>query len=54
MANDIGEKQNLEDIESTIKKELAHELTNYLKSVDAQMPKNKELDARILWPEEVL
>ncbi len=52
--NDIGEANNLENIEIEIKNRLAKELGDYLRSVAAQMPTNKESGKQIPWPDEVL
>lgn len=51
---DIGETHNLFSENSKKVKELAKVLSDYLRSVDAQMPSNKETGERILWPDEFL
>ncbi len=50
--NDIGENRNLADQEVEILLELANVLTNYLKSVDAQMPIHKSTNKPVAWPHE--
>jgi len=54
LADDIMEEHNLaeEQIEKT--KELAAMLSNYLRSVDAQMPTVKQTGETVPWPDEVL
>ncbi len=52
--NDIGESTNLADKEIEIKNELAKELGDYLRSVDAQMPIEKSTGNHVHWPDEVL
>lgn len=52
--NDIGEANNLEDLEIEIKNRLAKVLGDYLRSVDAQMPTNKASGMQIPWPDEGL
>jgi arylsulfatase A-like enzyme len=48
---DIGETKNLATIEVEKRKELAQIMTNYLKSVNAQMPIHKETEERVAWAE---
>lgn len=50
--NDIGETQNLANQERTVLSELAKELTNYLKEVDAQMPSHKTTGEQVAWADE--
>jgi arylsulfatase A-like enzyme len=52
--NDIGESTNLASQEIEIKKEMAKELGDYLRSVDAQMPTEKSSGNQVPWPDEVL
>lgn len=47
---DIGETQNLAAIEKSKLAELALELSNYLKEVDAQMPAHRESNEQVAWP----
>lgn len=49
---DIGEIQNLASTNTQLVKTLAGEMTNYLKSVDAQMPKHKDTGGMVAWPTE--
>jgi len=49
LKNDIGERQNLAETEAAKRKELAIVLTDYLKSVDAQMPSHKASGERVAW-----
>lgn len=51
---DIGETINLAKKETKKQKELAKILTDYLKSVDAQMPIDKRTGKVVEWPSEVL
>ncbi|MBJ6368951.1 sulfatase [Snuella sedimenti] len=51
IANDIGETTNLVTSEKEKLKALAIELGNYLRSVNAQMPSNKETDQQVPWPD---
>jgi len=51
---DIGEAYNLAGTEIEKRNELAKELGNYLRSVDAQMPTMKSNGERVPWPDEVL
>ncbi|MEL6719588.1 MAG: sulfatase-like hydrolase/transferase, partial [Bacteroidota bacterium] len=48
--DDIGEAQNLASANTALVKALADELTEYLKSVDAQMPKHKATGEVVAWP----
>ena len=50
---DIGESTNLATHEIEIKNSLAMELSEYLRSVDAQMPSIKETGEQVPWPDEV-
>lgn len=52
--NDIGESENLARKEPEVKKRLAKELGDYLRSVDAQMPSYKKSGKQVPWPDEVL
>lgn len=54
ISDDIGESTNLANQEIEIKNELAKELSEYLRSVDAQMPSDKASGEQIPWPDEVL
>jgi arylsulfatase A-like enzyme len=54
LAEDIGESKNLVSSNEAKRNELAIELTNYLKSVDAQMPKHKENGMQVHWPADIL
>lgn len=54
ITEDIGESTNLADDEVEIKNNLGIELSNYLRSVDAQMPSEKSTGKQIPWPDEVL
>jgi len=54
ITNDIGELHDLSDQEIEIKGEMAKELGNYLRSVNAQMPSFKENGKQVPWPDEVL
>lgn len=51
---DIGEENNLIDSNPTKAKELAKTLTDYLISVDAQMPSKKLTGERVKWPAEAI
>ncbi|GAA3554957.1 sulfatase [Snuella lapsa] len=51
IAEDIGETTNLARSEKERLKALAEELGSYLRSVDAQMPSNKETDKQVPWPD---
>ncbi len=52
--NDIGESMNLAEKEGEIINELAKELGDYLRSVNAQMPSEKLTGKQVPWPDEVL
>ena len=52
IAQDIGETTNLADTKPQKLKELAERLTDYLKSVNAQMPTNKITGEIVEWPAE--
>ena len=52
--NDIGEQTNLFEKEKSQAKELAKLLTDYLKSVDAQMPSFKSTNKKIPFPNEAI
>jgi hypothetical protein len=54
ITNDIGESNNLADIEIEIRNKLAKELGGYLRNVNAQMPSDKSSAEQIPWPDEVL
>ena len=54
ITEDIGETNNMADSEPVKLRELAHRLTNYLKSVDAQMPTDKNTGRVVEWPEDAL
>jgi arylsulfatase A-like enzyme len=54
ITEDIGEQTNLAKTENEIKAELAAELGQYLRSVDAQMPTFKESGKTVPWPDEVV
>ena len=47
---DLGETQNLAATETSKLEELARELSNYLKEVDAQMPAHRESKEQVAWP----
>jgi len=49
---DIGETRNLASTKTQKLAELAEELTNYLKSVNAQMPKHKTTGKTVAWSNE--
>lgn len=51
---DIGESQNRIDSEPKILGDLAWELSNYLRSVNAQMPTIKATGKPVPWPDEVV
>ncbi|MCD4735797.1 MAG: sulfatase-like hydrolase/transferase, partial [Bacteroidales bacterium] len=51
---DIGEQNNLSEENPAITKELAVKLANYLRSVDAQRPTNKETGKPVDWPDKAL
>lgn len=52
--NDIGELTNLADQEAEIRNQLAKVLSDYLRSIDAQMPTFKETGQQVPWPDEAL
>ena len=54
IAQDIGETNNLADSEYEKLKELAERLTDYLKSVNAQMPTDKITGEVVEWPDEII
>ena len=54
LVGDIGEAKNLAEEEPEKLKELAQRLTDYLKSVDAQMPVDKNSGKVVEWPADVL
>ena len=54
ITNDIGEFTNLANQDAAIKNLMAKELSNYLRSVDAQMPIIKESGSQVPWPDEIL
>ncbi|MEM7374060.1 MAG: sulfatase [Bacteroidota bacterium] len=54
IAQDIGEQNNLADQEPVKLQALAHTLTDYLKTVDAQMPTDKHTGQLVEYPDEVL
>jgi len=54
IAEDIGEHHNLTDENPEKTKELAENLSNYLRSVDAQRPGNRETGKVVDWPDESL
>lgn len=47
---DLGETDNLSATETSKLAELALELSNYLKEVDAQMPAHRESNEQVAWP----
>ena len=51
VAEDIGETENLFEMHKEKAEELAQNLTDYLKSTNAQMPKNKETGEVIPFPD---
>ena len=51
--DDIGELTDMAGQETEIKAEMAKELSDYLRSVDAQMPSIKETGEQVPWPDEV-
>ena len=54
ITEDIGETNNLFEVQPNKAWELAMELSNYLKSVDAQMPTYSETGKQVPWPDESL
>ena len=53
IAEDIGEQNNRADSEVEKRNQLAHELADYLKSVDAQMPVHKLTGKTVAYPDEI-
>ena len=53
LEEDIGESNNLFSEELETSSFLSKTLSEYLRSVDAQMPLNKETQEAVLWPDEV-
>ncbi len=51
---DIGEEHNMADKKPRILGPLAMQLGDYLRSVDAQMPRHKQSKTRVLWPDEAI
>ncbi|MDA0195471.1 MAG: sulfatase [Bacteroidetes bacterium] len=54
IVEDIGETSNVAENESALVVELATLLTEYLKSVDAQMPMHKPSGEKVTWPSDKL
>jgi arylsulfatase A-like enzyme len=54
LKNDIEENQNLVATNFEAVKSLADTLTNYLKSVNAQLPVDKMTNEIVLWPNQLL
>ena len=54
IAEDIGETQNLMEEQPEKAMELAQILSDYLRSVGAQMPSNKETGKVVPFPDEML
>ena len=52
IAKDIGESENLAATQMKKVKELAENLTSYLKKVDAQMPSHQATKKQVTWPNE--
>ena len=52
LEKDIFENNNLISVNNSKSEELANVLSEYLKSVDAQMPYNKTTNSRVPWPNE--
>ena len=52
LEKDIFENENLIFVNNSKSEELANVLSEYLKSVDAQMPYNKTTNSRVPWPNE--
>ncbi len=52
ITNDIGELSNLVEERLELKKKLAKELGEYLRSVNAQMPTIRETGTQVPWPDE--
>ena len=53
LKNDIGETVNLALQEKSLTKELASDLGNYLRGVNAQMPTDTETNTLIPWPDDL-
>jgi arylsulfatase A-like enzyme len=53
LKNDLGEENNLVDINNEKRKELSVTLGDFLREVDAQMPIDKRTGLTIPWPDEV-
>jgi arylsulfatase A-like enzyme len=53
ITDDIGESTNLEGQDVEVRTELARQLGDYLRSVDAQMPTCKETGKQVPWPDEM-
>jgi arylsulfatase A-like enzyme len=53
ITDDIGESTNLEGQDVGVRTELARELGDFLRSVDAQMPTCKETGKQVPWPDEM-
>lgn len=53
LADDIGELSNQIHVHPEIKKQLAVVLSDYLRSVDAQIPVDRASGQRIPWPDEI-
>ena len=54
LKNDIEENQNLIATNFEVVKSLADTLTNYLKSVNAQLPVDKMTNEIVFWPNQLL
>ncbi len=54
ISQDIGEANNLAEENPVKLKELAEKLTDYLKTVNAQMPLDKRTGKNVEWPDELL
>ena len=52
IAVDIGEAKNLAATQSKKLKELAEDLTSFLKKVNAQMPSHQTTEKQVAWPNE--
>jgi arylsulfatase A-like enzyme len=53
LEHDIGENNNLASLESDKRKRLSSLLANYLRDVDAQMPKSALTGEQVLWPDQL-
>ena len=53
LSNDPGEENNLADAKPELLQQMAQELTDSLKSMDAQRPKVKATGEFVVWPSEV-